>query len=204
MKRADLIGYAHAYLSFVLPRLKTPVKEIILFGSVARGDFGSESDVDLFFNGITEDEAKKLERELRTLQRLFAASKIQELWKQKGITNAIAVKAGVLEHWELKGSLLADGLMLHGKYVGKIAGEGHMLFSLPAIKNLAKRNKIVRALFGREEKTFKKKGLVPERGGTKISPTVFMVPLQFSPEIISLLRKEKIDFQLREMWMLQK
>ena len=204
MKRADLIGYAHAYLSFVLPRLKTKVKDIILFGSVARGDFGPESDVDLFFNGITEEEAKKLEWELKSLQKLFTTSKIQELWEQKGITNAITVKAGVLEQWELRGSLLAEGLLLQGKYAGKIAGEGQMLFSLPAIKNLAKRNRIMRALFGRKEKNFKKKGLVPERGGTKMSPTVFMVPLQFSPEIVGLLRKEKIDFQLREMWMLQK
>jgi len=118
LKRADLIGYAHAYLSFVLPRLKTKVKDIILFGSVARGDFGPESDVDLFFNGITEEEAKKLEWELKSLQKLFTTSKIQELWEQKGITNAITVKAGVLEQWELRGSLLAEGLLLQGKKEG--------------------------------------------------------------------------------------
>ncbi len=204
MKRVDLIAYAHAYVSFVLPRLKIPFKDIILFGSVARGDFGPPSDLDLFFNVIVEKDAKKLEEELKPINNLFYKSKIYELWKQKGIINIINAKTGVLDQWELKSSILADGIMLQGKYKNEIKGEGHILISFSPIRNITKRNRIMRTIFGREEKVFKKEGLVIKRGGVKISPTVFIIPLQFSSEVLSLLRKEKVDFQLREIWSLQK
>lgn len=204
MKKADLIAYAHTYVSFVLPRIKMSLKEIILFGSVARDDFDEDSDVDLFFNVMGERDIKVLEEELKPINRLFYNSKIYDLWKQKGINNPIKVKIGLLDLWELKSSLLAEGIILQGKYKGDISGEGYMLISFSPIKNIAKRNKLMRTIFGREEKRFKKEGLVIKMGGVKLSPTVFIIPLQFSSEILSFLRKEKINFQLREIWGLQK
>lgn len=204
MKKAELVAYAHAYLSYLLPRVKTKIREIILFGSVARGDFDKDSDIDLFFDVLNQKDALLLEKELKQLDRRFYESKISEIWKQKGLTNPIAAKVGILEQWELRGSVLAEGITLQGKYRGGLPGEGYMLFSFPPIKDVTKRNRITRALFGREEKGFKKEGMVSKIGGRRISPTVFLVPLQFSRECISFLRSEKVDIELREIWGLEK
>lgn len=204
LKRVDLIAYAHAYVYFVLPRIKTNLKDIILFGSVARDDFSPESDLDLFFNVITEKDAQRLEEELKPINNLFYKSKIYELSKQKDITHPIKAKIGVLDQWELKSSILADGIILHGKYKSDITGEGYMLISFSPIKDITQRNRIMRTIFGRDEKYFKKEGLAIKVGGVRISPTAFIIPLQFSSEVVSFLRKEKIDFQLREIWGLQK
>ncbi len=44
-----MIGYAQSFVSFLLDSyVGGKVRKIILFGSVARGDFSTESDIDLF------------------------------------------------------------------------------------------------------------------------------------------------------------
>ena len=204
MKNAELIAYAHAYISYILPRIKIKIREIIIFGSVARGDFDQDSDIDLFFDVLNQKDALLLEQELKRLGQKFYESKISEIWKQKGFTNRIAAKVGILEQWGLKGSVLAEGITLQAKYKGNLPGEGYMLLSFSPIKDITKRNRITRALFGREEKGFKREGMVMNVGGRRISPTVFLVPLQFSREIISFLRKEKVDIEFREIWSLEK
>ena len=204
LKKVELLAYAHAYISFVLPRIKTNIKEIILFGSVAREDFDADSDLDLFFDLVHEKEVKTLEAELKIIDTKFYSSKIHELWNQKGITLPIAVKAGILNQWELKGSILAEGITLHGKYKSGLKGESYMLISFTPIKNIAMRNKVMRAMFGRDEKGFKTEGMVTKSGGKKISPTVFLVPLQFSSEVVHFLKREKVNFQLREVFGLEK
>ncbi len=203
MKKIELIAYAHAYVSFVLPRIKTPIREIILFGSVARGDFDIKSDLDIFFDLVQGKDVKSLETELNLLNIKFYTSKLYELWKQKGATLPIAVKAGVLKQWELRGSVLAEGITLHSKYKTTFSGVGYMLVSFVPIKNIAQRNKVLRELFGRKEKFFTTEGIVLQHGGIKISPTVFLVPLQFSSEVISFLKQEKVNFQLREVFGLE-
>lgn len=204
MKETELVAYTHAYLSYILPRVKTKIREIILFGSVARGDFDQDSDIDLFFDVLNENDALLLKKELKLFDPKFYESKIYEIWKQKGFTNRISAKVGILDQWELRGSVLAEGITLQAKYHRGLPGEGYMLLSFSPIRDITKRNRITRALFGREEKGFKKDGMVSKVGGRRISPTVFLVPLQFSREIISFLRKEKVDIELREIWGLEK
>ncbi len=51
MNRYELIAYAMDFCSFLLKsEMANEIKKIILFGSVARGDFDSESDIDIFID----------------------------------------------------------------------------------------------------------------------------------------------------------
>src|SRR3989339_782564 len=122
-KYKELISCAVAFISFVLPKIE--VDEIILFGSVARGEADKESDIDIFFN-VKRDEDK--------------------------------------------------------------------------IKDIAKRNKIIRELFGREEKIYIKKGMIETLGGKKLSPSSFIVPIEKANEIFIFLNKEKAKYNLFEFW----
>jgi len=200
LRKNELIAYAGSFVSFVLDRLKYNIKEIILFGSVARGDFSKDSDVDLFFDILDEKKTKLIERELRIIEKKFYNSKIFELWKQKGIKNEIKVKVGVLNKWKLKRSVISDGIVLYGKYKSEIKEKGFVMITFEPIKNVTKRNKVIRILFGRKELGYSKRGLIRKLEGKQIAPTVFYASLQFADQVLEILKKEKVNYKIFEFW----
>lgn len=193
----DRIAYAIAFVSFVLPKID--VNEIILFGSVARGEETKESDIDIFFN-TKKDETKQNAIIKLELER-FYKSKLYETWSLKGITNPIKCEIGDLEEWKLKRSIISDGIVVYGKYkVLPGTTKGFVLFILSPIKNIAKRNRVIRRIFGRKEKSYRTEGVLAVLGGRKLSPTTFRVPLEKASEMNKLLSKEKINFAFFEFW----
>lgn len=192
-----LIAYASAFVSFVLPKIE--VEEIILFGSIVRGEATKESDVDLFFNIKTkEKETKKI---LKDQLVKFYKSSIYERFSLEGIKNPISVEVGSIDKWKLKRSIVSEGIILYGKYKQTPENlKGYVLFTLKPIKNIAKRNRIVRKLFGRKEKKYATKGLVDEMKGRQLSPTSFIIPIEKANEVMGVLKSEKIDYALIELW----
>ena len=192
-----LVAYASAFVSFVLPKV-VDVDEIILFGSVARNEADKKSDIDLFFN-LKKDE-NKIKGIIKKELGKFYTSKIAETWYFKGIKNEINIEVGNLDKWKLKRSIISDGIVLYGKY--KEVPEklkGFAQFTLKPIKNITKRNKIIRRLFGRKEKRYSTGGLIEEYG-KKVSVSSFIVPIEKSKDIIRMLNKEKIDYSYFEFW----
>jgi|SRR3989344_1019069 len=195
----DLIGYATSFVAIVLPKIE--VDEIILFGSVARQEADKTSDIDLFFNIKEKSKEKMISNEIKKELEKFYKSKTAEIWQLKGITNPIKVETGKLDEWKLKRSIISEGIVLYGKYKGvpeKIIGFTY--FNIKPIKDITKRNRIIRNLFGREEKTYSKKGTLENLNGKKLSPLSFILPIEHSQKIINFLNKEKIDFSFFEFW----
>ena len=193
----DLIAYAFAFVSFVLNKIN--VREIILFGSVARNEAGKDSDIDLFFDA--EKNEMEIERTLKLEMEKFYKSKIAEIWKLRGIENKISLNVGKLKDWKLKRSIISEGITLYGKY--KELPENirkFTLFNLEPIKVIKKRNKVIRSLFGRKEKDYSRKGILEEFGGKKLSPTSFVIPAENSDKIIKILGKEKVSYRFFEVW----
>lgn len=193
----NLIAYASAFVSFIFPKISAD--EIVLFGSSARGEASSESDIDIFVN-IKKDPAWIKEIVDKEILK-FYKSKLAETWINKGIRNKISIKVGDLDKWKLKRSVISDGIVLYSRYkeVPKDT-EGYSLFYLEPIKNIAKRNFILRKLFGRKEKGYEVKGVVEEFGGKKLSPLSFIVLLKHTQDIIKLLNSKKIDYSFFEFW----
>jgi len=193
----ELISYALSFVSFVLPKIE--VSEIILFGSVAREEATKESDIDLFFN-VKDEEAKTKSIVGEELKK-FYKSKANEIWSLKEIKNPIRYEVGNLDKWKLKRSIISEGITLYGGYKELPAKtSGFMHFAIPPIKNIAKRNKIIRKLFGRIEKKHKTEGIVKLLGGKKLSSASFLAPKEKANEIIKILNSEKIDFSFFEFW----
>ena len=196
ISKSDCESYALAFVSFVLPKLKD-IEEIILFGSVVREEADEKSDIDLFFNTKNKNNEELIKRELDK----FYKSKISAIFFQKGIKNPISINLGELDKWKLKRSIISEGIVLYGKY--KEMPEkvrGFVLFNINPIKNIAKRNKVIRKLFGRKEKRHISTGIIEESHGKKISPNVLVIPLENSKEIINLLKKEKVNYNFFEFW----
>ena len=193
----ELIGYALSFAGFVLPKIK--VDEIILFGSAARGEAEKESDIDLFFN-VKQDE-EILKKELKKELERFYKTKISEIWSLKGVKNQIKIEVGNLDEWKLKRSIISEGIVLYGKYKSMPEKtKGFVQFNLKPIKNIAKRNKVLRNLFGRNEKNYLSEGILSKINGRKLSPASFIVPIEKTKEVFDILKSEKIDYSFFEFW----
>jgi len=79
LKSKDLIAYASSFVSFILSKIKA--KEIILFGSAARGEAGKESDIDLFVN--VENNEKEIKKTINKEINKFYKSKIADFKRNK-------------------------------------------------------------------------------------------------------------------------
>ena len=93
----NLLDYAMSFASFLIDsNIGSKINTIIIFGSVARGDFADESDIDLFI-----DMEEKYEAQTEKLLALFKESRIQKIWEQKGLKNELSLKVGLLKKWSL-------------------------------------------------------------------------------------------------------
>jgi len=196
----ELIAYAGAFVSWLIPNIEA--EEIILFGSTARGDFEKNSDVDIF---IDVRENKKKQEEIEKIANkelsIFYKSKIYEIWNLKGIAKDIHLLVGDLNEWELKRSIISNGIVLYGPYKS-IPDNTKALtqFVIQPIKSIALRNKVMRALFGRKEKKYAIEGIVTRYNGKKLSPLSFIIPSNHVQEIIRLLNKNKVRYILFDFW----
>ncbi len=84
-----LIAYAQDFASFLLETLdkeSNKINQIILFGSVARGEDTKKSDVDLFIDA----NENKLEEKINQIKEEFYGSvKVRKYWNLLGIKNKI-------------------------------------------------------------------------------------------------------------------
>jgi len=200
LRSKELVAYASAFVSFILTKVEE-IKEIVLFGSVARGEAGKESDVDLFVDIENKNNEEEIKKIINEELRKFYKSKIAEIWFLRGIKNPINVNVGKLEEWKLKRSVISEGISLYSKYkeIPKNMN-GFVFFNIEPIKNITKRNRIIREIFGRNEKNYAKKGILEEIEGKRVSVSSFIVPKECSEKVLKLLGKEKVTYRFFEFW----
>ncbi len=200
LNKSELISYSLSFISFILKDLENLVHEIILFGSIARDNFDKNSDIDLFFD-VDKENIKKVDNLIKKGIIKFYKSKLYETWKLKGVSNSFSIKVGVLDAWKLKRSILSDGIVLYGRYKELPKETKHyMLIIHKPIKDIAKRNKIIRKIIGRHEKNYQKKGIIEDIKGKLISQRVILIPIENLRYINEILNKEKIDYKFFEIW----
>lgn len=191
----ELISYASSFASFFIAHADLKkVRDILLFGSVARMEAGTKSDVDIFIDGtISEEEAEKL------LDRFYETEEYRK-WKLLGVENDIKVMAGNLKEWELYDSVVADGIVLYGPYRKMPSNTRAMvLFSWEEIKPNANRVLFNKRLFGFNHYGKRYKGILETYDGKKIGKGAVLVPKKHYKEVLDLLRKHKVSCRMREV-----
>lgn len=200
-----LIAYAQDFASFLLETLNKEadkITQIILFGSVARGEADNESDIDLFIDAADN----RLEKKANQIKEEFYKSvKVKKYWGLLGIKNEINLSAGKLEKWgDLQRSLIANGIILYGKYTGKPKLKHYYLFIVSPGKDRNKNMSVWRKLYGYTQKIGKKKyiqkSLISEYSGKKLAKGVFIIPSEHSQKIILFLRKAKFKIEIFPIW----
>jgi len=199
--RNNLISFAMAFASYLLQNLKqeSAVRNIVLFGSVARNDFDKESDIDIFI-----DTKEEIEKEANDILDSFYSSIIyKKYWKLLGIENEISLKVGDLDKWELKRSIISHGIQLYGKYYSEIEARLYSLFVIEFKGKRSEKLKLWRQLYGYSQKIKNKQyiqqGLIKEYSIRRIGPAVLLVPIENENKLRQFLTENKISHKVIEI-----
>ncbi|MBI2669390.1 nucleotidyltransferase domain-containing protein [Candidatus Woesearchaeota archaeon] len=197
MENKDFIAYALQYISYVFHNLKreeaSAIKEVILFGSVARGEATAESDVDLFFDVYKKN--AKLSESVKRLTAQFYESEPYRLWKNLGMDADIKPIVGILQQWKLQQSIIANGLTLLGKYRAPFTeGKPFVILYWQKIKSQSVRVALSKKLYGYSYLGRKYKGSL-EGTGTKLASNCIMVPVEGAGLFFTIFKDMKIPYK---------
>jgi predicted nucleotidyltransferase len=174
------------------------VKAVILYGSLAREEFTSRSDIDLFIL-ITKDKTRKeihdkiieLESEIgRNIQPTIRT--ITELPKtDTGLLQNIFQEGKIL--YLREPSDIPSAILLQQK--------PYLIYSFQ-ISSLAQKDKVRfnRQLYEQIKKGYKYEGLLQEIGGQKLSAGCVMIPYEQKEKIKKFFKKFKVKFEQLKVW----
>ena len=200
--KSELISYAIDFVSFLMQKIeeKSEIKQITLFGSVAREEANEKSDVDIFIDLIKEN--KSLENKIKKILDNFKEStKFKNYWKPLGIENEIKPIIGKLENWkDLQSSIVANGIILYGKFKPEIKEGKHKTFFI--WENVTPNN--IRVLFNKQLFGYKQKGrfyqgLLQKYEGERMGKGCILVPLEHATQFHQLFRKYKITVKIKKV-----
>lgn len=199
LNKEKILALSYAFISYIFrnAEVKAKIKRIFLFGSVARGDFDEESDIDIFIDVEKKDEAAVTKICNNALKNFYSIE--GKKWEYKGITNKINTKIGDVNEWQLKKSIEREAITLFSQTSASNLTK-YLLFTIEPIKQTKKRIFISRKLFGRKEKNYSDKGMTDKYAGKILSPRVFIIPSESLQELTSFLAKQKVMFSFEEIW----
>lgn len=186
-------------LSEIVDALKTVegVVGIILFGSVARGDYDEGSDVDLLV--IFKDEGLMRRNEWEV-----TLSIPPEVFAQ-----SICVCPSTLDSVNpvFLRSVLKDGLILYMRYPFVLRPQSasfvpYLIVSY-SLEGLSQREKqkVGYRLFGRVAGKREYRGVVEKFGGKRLGRGCFLIPKESSDVVLSLLGEYNLRFELTEAYL---
>ncbi|MBI1936188.1 nucleotidyltransferase domain-containing protein [Candidatus Woesearchaeota archaeon] len=198
----SLIPFAMDFASFLIQKIKEKdsIVNIILFGSVAREEASENSDVDLFID--VAKESSSLEREISNcLVRFLDSAKYKNYWKMLGVENEIKLRIGELDKWkELKPSIIANGILLYGKFKSEIKeGRHKALFIWENIKPNSKRVLFNKQMYGFKQGKKFYIGLIQKYQGERLGKGCIIVPLEHSLIYHKLFKKHGISVKIKKI-----
>ena len=203
-------SYVYDFLSMVFEEeeIVKDLNEVFLFGSIAKGTYDKDSDIDLFFDVRNTKSIKKIEEKLKEILKSFEM-KADKTWKLKRISFPINFLVGSLEDktWEkLRDEIISLGIILYGKDKEMASETKHYFLFYYSLNNLERKNKMkfIRNLFGyilkKDKKKYVQDGLLQEIRGLKLASNVILIPSNGILRIKSFFRKHKVSYKIFETW----
>jgi len=214
MKKNELMSYISDFLSLLYFRegLLDKIESIILFGSVARGNFDNESDIDLFISLKDEKDAGKMQEIVDNALNEFEY-KAKEVWHVGGIKNPIKCIVAALgnKQWELvKKEMQSYGILLYGACKSESGGlTSYSLFEY-SLRRFSQKNRVAfqRGLVGynskKNGKIYEHKGLIKKLNGANLENNSIIVPTKEAFGLQRFFSKRKVTPKIREVMIKEK
>jgi len=206
----NIFAYIYDFISFLFEEeeFKKEIRSILLFGSVASGEYDEESDIDLFIDIQKKEKGKEVERLLKGQIEKFEELSAR-IWYPRGIKNKFSIIVGDIHSPEWKNiryDAVSNGKILYGKYEGSSDKKHWVVISFsPSKLKQSEKMQLARALYGyelkRNGKKYIQKGMLDENGGIKLSVNTIVVPIERTKEFRKLFTKYKVTPEIREIWM---
>ena len=197
---SKLLAYALDFTSFLIQKanFREEIKNVILFGSVAREEAGEGSDVDLFIDLVKD--SPEIEAACSKIRDDFLdSSKYKNYWQLLGIQNNIALTVGELERWDLKSSIIANGITLLGKFTAESGGEHKVFLIWENIKPNATRVLLNKQLLGYNQHQKFYAGLLQKYHGERLGKGCILIPLEHFTVFSKLFRKHKVAVKIKKV-----
>jgi predicted nucleotidyltransferase len=196
----NAIAYVENALSFIFldSGINDFIKSVYLYGSAVRGELKKDSDIDIFIDCNAERE-EFVQGTVKAALSRFYRSKDYDKWKLFKFEHRISAQSGELMAWQLKTSIMAEGILLYSKKSEILPVERKVLFSYVLPKKKKQYLRFTRILFGRKEKEYKDAGLLGELSGKKMSSNVIIVPKENQQKTMEFMNKEKINYSMKEI-----
>jgi len=174
------------------------VKAVILYGSLARGEFTSRSDIDLFIVTEGTKTQKELQEKVIELESKIGRNiqptirTVAELKKtDTGLLQNIFQEGGILY---LKEPLDIPSTLL-------LKQKPYLIYTFQ-INNLSQKDKAKfnRKLYGEIKKGYEYEGLLRKLGGQKLSSGCVMVPFSQKENVEKFFKKFKVKFEKLNVW----
>lgn len=202
--------YIYDFLSQVFEEesLKNEIKEIILFGSVAKNTYDKKSDIDLFFHIKNKEKIREIEETIKKILKIFEI-KAEKTWHLKKMNFPINILVGSLndELWKgIKDEIASSGIILYSGYKELPEKINHYLLFSYSLNNLKRKDKmrIIRTLLGYKLKKGKKeyiqKGILGKINGIKLASNVVLVPMNESIKLKKIFNENKINYKVFDSW----
>jgi len=174
------------------------VKAIILYGSLARGEFTSRSDVDLFILTTKDKTQKEIHDKIIELESEIGRN-IQPTIRT--ITELQKTDTGLLQN------IFQEGKILYLREPSDIPSaillqqKPYLIYSFQISSLLQKEKaRFNRQLYEQKIKGYKYKGLLQEIVGQKISAGCVMIPYEQKGKIEKFFKKFKVEFEQLKVW----
>jgi len=197
-----LKSYANYFTAYLLDNAKetSNIIRIVLFGSVAKGEQGKESDLDIFIE--VKKKTKRFEDEIKTIEEKFYSSRESLLFKSKGVNNKFSIKIGKLEEWQdLYRSIASTGIVLYGPYEARELPSGvknYIIFYWDKIgKN---RGSFLNKVYGFKVQGRAYSGLLQKYQGQKLGKSCILLLVQYKADIFNLIKEHKVQAKFLEVY----
>ena len=204
-----IFAYVYDFVSFLFEKdLKSEIKSIILYGSVASGEFDEKSDIDIFVDIWDRGKKSSIEKKIKS-QLLKFEERSTRIWNPRGINNPFSIIVGKLDSIEWKNlqyDIISNGIVIYGKFEKPFNETNHtVLISFELSKcNQNEKMKLIRRLYGNESIKNKKKyripGMLEKYGGEKISSNSILIPIEKIKEFRTVFTEFNITPRIREIW----
>lgn len=174
------------------------ISAIVLYGSFARGENTSRSDIDLLILTTKEEIQKEIQDKIIELEGAIDRS-IQPTIRS--FSELKKTDSGLLQN------IFMEGRVLYLKEPAEIPSalllqqKPYLVYSFK-LNNLDQKEKarFNRSFYEQKRKGYKYKGLLDELGGKKLSPGCVLIPVDEKGKIEKFFKKFKIRYEQLKIW----